>query len=292
MLKKLIAILCALSLVFSQCIILGVSAKADKTSPTFKSSTPRNNQTGISTTAKITLKFSENIYKGKTFTKIKLTKSGKAVTLKTSISKTTLTITHKTAFAYKSSYVLSIPASSVKDKAGNALKKTTTIKFKTKAKVKVPVEKTYIVGTDIPAGEYVITGAANSYWFVSSSPDFMGILAGGGSNSYITVDDGTYLTVVDGTVTPIAEAPVFAPVNGKFFEGMFKIGRDIPAGEYDVEVLVSSEETGYAILKDSYMVESSFIGEPVLFSSGTRHITLTEGQYILMHGTYIAAPVG
>ncbi|MFA6308458.1 MAG: Ig-like domain-containing protein [Clostridia bacterium] len=292
MLKKSVAILCALSLVFSQCIILGVSAKADKTAPTFKSSTPKNNQTGISTTAKITLKFSENIYKGKTFTKIKLTKSGKAVTLKMSISKTTLTITHKAAFAYKSSYVLSIPASSVKDKAGNALKKTKTIKFKTKAKVKVPVEKTYIVGTDIPAGEYVITGSAKTYWYVSSSPDIMGYLTGSGENMYITVDDGTYLTVVDGTVIPIAEAPVFASVNGKFSDGMYKIGRDLAAGEYDVTAISNADMTGYAILKDSYDVQESYIGTPVMFTSGSKHITVTDGQYIMLVGAYILAAVG
>ncbi len=139
MFKKSIAVFCALSLILSQGLVMNVLAK-DKTAPTFKSSTPKNNATGIATNVKIIIKFSENIYKGKNFTKIKLTKSGKAVSLTMGISKTTLTISHKAALAYGTSYVLSVPASSVKDKAGNLLKKATTIKFKTK--VYVPVKGT------------------------------------------------------------------------------------------------------------------------------------------------------
>jgi hypothetical protein len=132
-----------LSLLFSQFNIVGIVA-ADKTSPVLKSSVPKNSQTGISIESKITLNFSENIYKGINFAKIKLTKSGKAVKIKCSISKNTVHIAHSSKFSYSTNYVLTIPTKSVKDKSGNMLKKTSVIKFKTK---KVPSKPTPIPTT-------------------------------------------------------------------------------------------------------------------------------------------------
>jgi hypothetical protein len=113
-------------------VVLG----ADKTAPALKIATPKNNQTGIAANVKISLKFSENIYKSKYFSKIKLTKSNKAVRITASVSKNYLKIAHKYLLSYSSSYVLSVPAYSIKDKAGNILRKAITIKFKTKAKPK------------------------------------------------------------------------------------------------------------------------------------------------------------
>ncbi|MFA6309155.1 MAG: Ig-like domain-containing protein [Clostridia bacterium] len=133
MFKKLIAVVCALSLVASQMVIVSVSAK-DKTAPVMKIATPKNNQTGIATNVKISLKFSENIYKSKYFSKIKLTKSKKAVTATASIYKNYLKIAHKYLLTNSAWYVLSVPAYSVKDKSGNILKKAFTIKFRIKAK--------------------------------------------------------------------------------------------------------------------------------------------------------------
>jgi methionine-rich copper-binding protein CopC len=135
MFKKAIAVLCTVSLIVSQGIILNVSAGPDKTAPVFKSSTPKNNQTGIATNAKVSIKFSENIYKSTNYSKIKLTKSGKTVSIKTSISKNIMTVSPKYSLSYNTFYLVSVPAKAVKDKAGNLNKKSFTIKFKTKAKV-------------------------------------------------------------------------------------------------------------------------------------------------------------
>ncbi len=136
--KKLIAIFCALTMVFTQIAAVSVSA-ADKTAPALRAATPKMNSTGISTTVKISLKFSENLYKSKYFTKIKLAKSsGSAVTITRSIYKNYLKIGHKYALSYSTTYYLTIPAYSVKDKAGNILKKKIVVKFKTKAKPVTP----------------------------------------------------------------------------------------------------------------------------------------------------------
>lgn len=288
MFKKSIAVLCALSLVFSQCLIINVTAVADKTAPTLKLATPSNGKTGIARNVKISIKYSEKLYKGKYFAKIKLVKSSnkKTVSIKRSVYKNYLKISHS-LLAYNSYYVLTISAYALKDKAGNYIKKTRTIKFKTKAKP--PVITTYNVGTDITAGEYVITGA-NAFWYVASdtSGSFESFITAGSSNTYLTVDAGTYLSIQDGTLTPIATAPVFTPVNGKFTDGMYKIGRDLPAGEYDI--VSNSDLSMYAICKDSYCVESSKVGETEIIT-GTDRITLSDGQYIVFMGAYLVVEV-
>ncbi len=135
--RKAIAIFCALTMVFTQVAAISVTA-ADRTAPALRAATPKMNSTGISTTVKISLKFSENLYKSKYFTKIKLAKSsGSAVTITRSIYKNYLKIGHKYGLAYSTTYYLTIPAYSVKDKAGNILKKKIVVKFKTKAKAVV-----------------------------------------------------------------------------------------------------------------------------------------------------------
>ncbi|MFA6309615.1 MAG: Ig-like domain-containing protein [Clostridia bacterium] len=134
MFKKSIAILCTLSLLISQCVLTNVSARADKTAPVIKAATPSNNKTGIATNIKISLKFSENIYKGKYFPKIKITKSGKSIKISSGISKNYLKIGHSSLLEYGTNYIISVPAGAIKDKSGNNLKKTVTLKFKTKAK--------------------------------------------------------------------------------------------------------------------------------------------------------------
>lgn len=131
MLKKSIAFICALTLLFSQASIINAVA-ADKTAPKILSATPKNSQTGVSVTQTISLKFSENIYKGTYFTKIKLTRAGVTVSINRSISKNVIKITHATKLKSGTNYVLTIPAKAVKDSSKNQFTKTVTIKFKTK----------------------------------------------------------------------------------------------------------------------------------------------------------------
>jgi methionine-rich copper-binding protein CopC len=142
MVRKSISVLCALSLVFTMFITTEVYARADKTAPTLKLATPKNNQTNVVTNIKISLKFSENIYKGKNFSKIKITKTNKSIGTKVTISKNYLNISHTYALSYSATYVISVPGNALKDKAGNYIKKAISIKFKTKAKPKPTPTKT------------------------------------------------------------------------------------------------------------------------------------------------------
>ncbi len=130
MFKKFIVFLCVFALTISQFVPANTSAKDDKTAPLFKISTPINGQTNVARNVKITLKFSENIYYGKYRNKIKLSTSNKSVTIKHNISNNCLTINHSYLLKYSLNYVITIPAYTIVDKAGNALKKNLTIKFK------------------------------------------------------------------------------------------------------------------------------------------------------------------
>ncbi len=176
--KKFMAILCALSLVFTQIAAISVTA-ADRTAPALRAATPKMNSTGISTTIKINLKFSENLYKSKYFTKIKLAKSsGKVVTITRSIYKNYLKIGHKYALSYSTTYYLTVPAYSVKDKAGNILKKKIVVKFKTKAKPVVPSPSPEVTPT--PTATPIVDIDLNStetYLSAVASADFTTISA-------------------------------------------------------------------------------------------------------------------
>ncbi len=133
MIKKCIAVLCVLSLVFTQVAFLNVSAAIDKLAPVFKSSVPKSNQIDAKRNAKISISFSENIYKGSSYTSIKVTNltNNKKISIKKSISRNLLVISHAYFFGYDTLYSVTIPAKAVKDKAGNLLKKAVTVKFRT-----------------------------------------------------------------------------------------------------------------------------------------------------------------
>lgn len=133
MFKKIVGFLCIASLIFSQATPVMVAAK-DTTAPVYKSSSPAKYQKGVAINSKFSIKFSENIVKGSRFADIKVTLSGSKISISKSISNNYLKISHKYLLKYSKTYYISIPAKSVKDKAGNLLKTAITIKFTTRAK--------------------------------------------------------------------------------------------------------------------------------------------------------------
>jgi hypothetical protein len=105
----------------------------DTTAPKVSSTNPKNGATGVSRTAAITIKFSENIRTSGNWSKIyiKNLNTGKTAVISKSISGNTLSIKMDlTRYAYNM-YQIYIPASAVKDSAGNNLATAYTLKFKT-----------------------------------------------------------------------------------------------------------------------------------------------------------------
>jgi hypothetical protein len=81
----------------------------------------------------------------------------------------------------------------------------------------------------------------------------------------------------------LADSPILTPVAGKYPEGMYKVGRDITAGEY--KVVAEADMAYYAVEKDlSGSIESIVANDNF---NGTKYVTITEGQYIKLSGCYI-----
>ncbi len=139
LLKRLIAILCVVAMT------MGINSqvfadnknpvKKDTVAPVITKTSQKNNAVNVNTNKEIVITFSENVVKGQAFSKIKITdKKNKVLPVKISINKNTCVIKPKTNFEYNSNYTLTIPVGAVKDKAGNSLKKSLVLKFKTKSK--------------------------------------------------------------------------------------------------------------------------------------------------------------
>lgn len=150
----------------------------------------------------------------------------------------------------------------------------------------------YKVGTDLPAGEYLIVGEGLNYMEVSSdsSGELSSIITNENYTNriYIAVSDGQYLKF-DGTAIPVAEAPGFQAENGYYPEGQYLVGRDIPAGEYKIS-LTSDNVVGYGYVE----VASSSVGtlDSIITNANIEtdtYQTITDGQYLTLSGAEIKA---
>lgn len=149
----------------------------------------------------------------------------------------------------------------------------------------------YKVGSDIPAGEYYVK-CKSSNLYIEVSSDSSGSLdsiiynlntAGG---EYITVEDGEYLKIKGGDLYEIDKAPDRGAKDGYYKEGQYKVGEDIPAGEYNVE---ATKGLAYIeVASDSrHQIESIITNDNF---ENNEFITLEDGQYLtLSNGAQIKA---
>lgn len=179
-------------------------------------------------------KKSVTINAGKSTT-IKLNGTKQKVTWKTSNSKVATVKNGK--ITGKSAGTATITAT--------VLKKKYTCKVTVKGKsVKAYGEGMHKVGKDIPAGEYVLftTGRISGYFSISrdSSGLTSSIIENDNFeyNSIIKVNKGEYLELNRCKAVPINSAKISTKQSG-----MFKVGRDIPAGEYVLFTI--GEMSGY-----------------------------------------------
>lgn len=150
---------------------------------------------------------------------------------------------------------------------------------------------TYRVGTDIKAGEYLIF--SEGFGYIEAAKDSTGNLESIVFNANLTEDSHTYATLSDGQyfklqgakMYPVAEAPSVIPEDGVYNDGMYKVGQDIPAGEYKI-ILESAEGMGYIeVAKDSsYKLESIVTNENL---QSDTYLTVQDGQYLTLQGAKI-----
>lgn len=152
-------------------------------------------------------------------------------------------------------------------------------------------EGKYKVGKDLPAGEYYVK--CDSYnLYIADSSDSSGDLDSviynlnthGGV--YITVEDGEYLEIQGGKLYKLDDSPDRGADDGKYKEGMYKVGDDIPAGEYTVK---STEDQGYIEVSSNSRHKVEDIVANDNFKTDKK-VKLSNGQYLtLSNGAEIDA---
>lgn len=142
----------------------------------------------------------------------------------------------------------------------------------------------YKVGSDIPAGEYVLIADGQAYFQIAkdSTGTLDSILANDNftNRSIVTVKEGQYLTINSCTAYASKDAPKVTPDNGYLPEGMYKVGIDLPAGEYKV----SADGQGYVEVSNNSLHDLESIVSNDNFQ-GDKYITIKNGQYLKLSGT-------
>ena len=146
----------------------------------------------------------------------------------------------------------------------------------------------YKIGSDMPAGEYVLIGSGSTSYFEvdkDSTGQMDSILANDtfGKRSIITVADGQYLKLTGCIAYSFSDAPKVKLVDGFLLDGMYKVGVDLPAGEYKV---IPEGGTSYKeVSKDSSHSLNSIISNDILQGEG--YATIKNGQYLKLVGAKI-----
>lgn len=155
----------------------------------------------------------------------------------------------------------------------------------------------YKIGKDMPAGEYKLFAtdglAGVSYFEIAkdSSNSLESIIANDNffSFSYVTVSEGQYFKFTDARAVPADQAEKSGAVDGRYTSGMYKVGLDIPAGEYKV----MPEENStlgfgyYEVTKTSRHTLDDIVSNDNF--KDPRYITLVNGQYLKLSEAYINA---
>lgn len=145
----------------------------------------------------------------------------------------------------------------------------------------------YKVGQDIPAGEYFLKrdGSITAYFAIlkDSSGTLDSIIANDNFETfrYVKLKDGEYFEIERAVFIEVENAPEDIideddREEGIAPEGMYKIGRDLPAGEYKV---ICDDDMAYIeVAKDSRHKLSSIVSNDNFSSS--RYIKVKDGQYL------------
>lgn len=152
-------------------------------------------------------------------------------------------------------------------------------------------EGIYHVGENIPAGNYVVTGNScyiaicssypsdNSLYNIIENDFFSG-------NRYVTLHAGEYYKVERGKTVPLAVAPKYTGNSGKYGSGMYLVGRDLSPGRYLITITPGSYNGYYEIRGHAINgSEGSYISDIIkneIIDSGSRYVTLENGQYIIL----------
>lgn len=142
----------------------------------------------------------------------------------------------------------------------------------------------YKVGVDIPAGEYLAVG--DGYLELTRKPKDNWIFNNNFNNRhYVEGRDGEYIKITAGVrLYPVDKAPKVEFNSDNVIAGQYKIGTDIPAGEYKV----TSESNGYFAVwlnsHDNTIIANAFMPG----ANETHYVNVTAGQYLFLRNAHAA----
>ena len=103
------------------------------------------------------------------------------------------------------------------------------------------------------------------------------------------MEDGQYLTIQRCTMVPLDKAPKVDISSGVVPEGMYRVGVDIPAGEYKLHN--NTEYDGYYEVRSSSLASEGF--DSIITNenfSGDVYVTVQEGQYLVVNRAELQLP--
>ncbi len=176
------------------------------------------------------------------------------------------------------------PSTESPDTRSTVPETTTTTTSVTKKSEQVYSDGQYKVGVDIPEGVYLLLGYddRSSYFSVNKSPDGNTIINDNfKSFSYISVKAGEYLTLsrcdaVDGNKKQPRIDDIY-----EIRDGMYLIGRDLPAGEYKLKGVRDGSKGYYAVTDSRHDVYRND------FFSGTAYVKVSKGEFLKLSGALI-----
>lgn len=151
----------------------------------------------------------------------------------------------------------------------------------------VYTEGMYLIGRDLPAGGYYVytenstvdIGTVEVYDDLASRRGLVKTNNSFSSFRYITVSDGQFLSVQNARFVPAQYAPEHEPTDGKYFDGMYRVGWDMKADTYELEA-TGTAPAYYAIYSDATGTTHSIVENGNF--EGTISVTVEDGQYLLI----------
>ena len=167
--------------------------------------------------------------------------------------------------------------------------------------------KTYEVGKDMPAGEYVLTPIAPTYYTYMEVDDAKGsaltssLSQGQGARTYVTVYDGQSVILQDGAMVAVQNSVRALPNekgqlgigSSNSFDLTYKCGFDFAPGTYTIYHDSTPRGDGSVVNESRIAIYDSsdftLNAQPVYAQTftGSTQVTLKAGQYISLDRAYI-----
>ena len=139
----------------------------------------------------------------------------------------------------------------------------------------------YKIGSDIPAGMYYLQaeGTTKAYFCISADSSGNSILENDnfGSHYFLEIEDGDYLELTRCVAIPIEEAEIEFDQNN-LTEGMYRVGIDIPDGEY--KLTQTSNLAAYVCVYEGCSKNRDIITNDNF--ENQKYITVKDGNYLLI----------